>query len=263
MVEPGKQKMKTMVTERTGRRGLRSAVFTILILVALLLAFGFFAVRTDYGQQSIERALTKRLGIPITIGSARIVWPYDLVLSGVSTETETETGDPGFKADELRINWSWPRQMHIELRGPVAILQQTETGDWVPSVFAALGPLQDIAGISAVTDTFERDWSVDVTDGAIRWNDIHQTELASVGGIRFSMTPVQLPSRVLTHYYLYVRHAYGSGGYRLSGLEREWMATEDNTYIEIMSRENQAAPSGGGGFWTRQDQPAPVEEVSK
>ena len=57
--------MKTMVTERTGRRGLRSAVFTILILVALLLAFGFFAVRTDYGQQSIERALTKRLGIPI------------------------------------------------------------------------------------------------------------------------------------------------------------------------------------------------------
>lgn len=227
---------------------------TLIIVVLIVLVFGFFAIRTRTAKQWLESHFSERIGVPVSIERSSIDLPYDLVIDGLKSATGDE--EPTFSVEQLRLGFTRRLGLRLELRKVELVMRRTEAGDWKPSSFSKLGPLQDIEEISAATDSFEKKYLLRVTDSNVLWEDEHRRKLASATGIRFSMMPVELPARALTHYSLYIRRADGGGGYMLRGVEREWLATEDNTYMELMRRENQ--PGSGEG-----DDPANGERDSE
>jgi len=227
----------------SGERRAVGLIGSLIIVVVIVLVFGFFAIQTRTAAQWLESYLGDRLGVPVSIEKSSIAWPYDLVIEGLRTAEEYD--GPGFSAVELRIRLTRRFQTSIELRRAMLVMRSTAEGEWQPAIFAALGPLQNIEELSAVTDSFEQKYVVRITDSSVKWEDEHERELASVTGIRFSMMPLQLSTRAIVHYHLYIRRADGGGGYMLRGVEQEWLAGEDNRYMELMRRENQPGLQDG------------------
>ncbi|MDA0322300.1 MAG: hypothetical protein O2923_06235 [Verrucomicrobia bacterium] len=234
----------TLGSSSSGARRVGGLLGTLIIVVLIVLVFGFLAIRTRTAAHWLESYLGDRLGVPVSIEKSSIAWPYDLVIEGLRTAEEYD--GPDFSAVELRIRWTRRFQTSIELRRAMLVMRSTPEGEWLPAIFAALGPLQNIEEISAVTDSFEQKVVVSITDSSVKWEDEHERDLASATGIRFSMMPLQLPTRTIVHYHLYIRRADGGGGYMLRGVEREWLAGEDNTYMELMRRENQPGSQAAG-----------------
>lgn len=226
-----------MVTEGPARgHALGGFILTAFILVAIFYVGVFLACRTDGFRSYTEDFLEKHLGVPVHVKRIQATASLNLVLTGVVTEGGSRKGAPGYWVREAIVQWSVMNKLlsrggalsSLELRGFGVSFAPCQSGEWEPSALAKLGSWVaewgrfDLAAPSApslpgdlpATDEADRKpapavrseiWdriNLSISEGEMSWWDADKRELASVAGIRFEITPIRLPNRKMTHYFL-------------------------------------------------------------
>ena len=239
-----------IVTPREGGLGpLARIVVTMLVLAAIVLGAGFFAVRTDGGRSFIEDRLENRLGMELSVRRTRIGWPYRLVLEQVVTEGFDGPEAAGFRAQEVLIGIDWRLRRHITVRRGIVHLVRSRDDHWTPEVLTRLGeaPFRRLPDVSRLADVLGPHAELHVSESALRWMDITGHELASANGVSYHLQDARVPGRRARHHALSIYHAVAPGGARVHDVEREWLATEDRPYIEVAAAG--AGAVDAGEFW--------------
>lgn len=217
---------------------LRSVVLTVCIVGVIGLTTVFFAVRTEGGRSFVEHRLERATGLDLRIARVRIGWPYALVIESLATEPFAQ-GQAGFRAQRLRVSLGWTGRRRLQVTRGELILAQDERGGWQPSFFERAGPLPeaDVRRLERVTAAFRGRWTVDATDGTIRWMDATGEETASASGITFRIEPVDVPDHRMYYARLALYTLKLPAG-RFTDVEREWLLSDRAPYVELY------APSG-------------------
>lgn len=224
---------------------------TMLILASIAGITLLIAVRTTGGRQFICSSLEKRTGAEWTIGSAKIGWPYDLVLEDLATKETAPSGDPLVSIRELRVGWRG-RTWRIFVLRCAANTVKRPLGDWNPGFLARVGTLRgkDAAEITRLTAGFRKRTHLTVRDSSVRWLRGSGDSVESANGVFFSVIPLKAGERRLYYYRLAADAVIGGDGVLLAhDVEREWLATEDRDYIEI-DRSASGDAGGDAGLWT-------------
>jgi hypothetical protein len=221
---------------------------TLIIVLAILLTTVFFAVRTAGGRSFLQDALAKRLGRNVALGSARIGFPYDLVLGAV-VSSDYDAGRSGFRCEEARVGIG-PGRVRLTLAGPEINLRRNADGVWAPELFGKIGglPWRKVGEISTLTEDLRKSTALHVRGGGINWLDEQGRVLASAADIAFDLSPVRLPGRRVYHYRLSVYSVLDVEGRRVNALQREWLASADKAYLEL-SRSDPEGRLPAKGFW--------------
>lgn len=232
-------------------RKLCRAVTTLLIIAVILLVGLCFVVPTDGVKSVIENKLSDRVGVSISIDSARIGWPYVLVIEGAVSDGFDIQGRGGFKAREIRIGRGWKTSWVVTVDRAVVRLTDTSDDRWVPEIFARLGPvpMNRIDEVSRVTEGFRRKVALRVSDSTVIWTSgVDGGTLASAYDVVFSVEPVGVPGRDMYHHELSVDRATHMDGTEVNYVGREWLASEVKRYIEV-HRSGKGVPGAVGDFW--------------
>ncbi len=223
----------------THRGALSRSLAVFLILVAIVLVAGWFAVRSDGARALIEEQVSKRLGTSVAIEKTRIGWPYVLVLENLRTPEFEAAGTAGFSAAEVRIG----RDLHgwsLHLRQAIVRVMDEGDGQWVPECLARLGDLRDVhvRDIVRLTDDLRDKVSIRLTDSTLGWLNADGEELAAARDVNFRMLPVRIEKRRLHYFALDIYRTTGMamGGSR--DMHWEWLTTQELEYIEL-SRHDQ------------------------
>ena len=245
--------MRVVSANRRGG-GFSRAVTLLLVLVAIILLGGWFAVRSDGGRDLITSRLSKTLGVPISIDATRIGWPYVVVLENLRTADFAAAGTSGFSVVEARVGFgvhAWSPRLTVRLHQVIARIQEVGDGSVKPVFLAALGDLRRVDAVDVVRATEalrQKAVRLYVKDSTVSWLDAEGVETASMRDVDFRMIPVRIEQRCLHYFALKIASA---SGVELAGgrdWHWEWLTTQELSYIEL-SRAN--AQSG-----------TPVDEAS-
>ena len=214
--------------------GLGSFLGITLVLLLIFLVFGFFAARTDGGRQFVEEQLKKRTGCEFSITKSRITWPYDLVLEGVSAH-EPDDSHAVLEISEAQIGLRLGTPWCLRLKGLNMVLEEGADGQWAPEIASELGPLESIEEVAKIEDLFQGDMKmeIEIENGRIEWLNQHGTRKAYAGNVSFFARPLQLPDRAFHYCRLMARKVLRSNGAELQHVEREWLSSEKQPYVEI------------------------------
>lgn len=234
----------------TRRHRLRSFVVTSLVVIVVLLAFGFVAVRTDGGREVIRDWLSGQVGAELEIGKARIGWPYVLVLEEVTSRDKFSDGKPLLVIQRIKLGLGYRPHLRLSIRDCRLDVVRAEDGGWRPAAFGRLGelPLKNVAELTRMTTEVRRRMSLDISGGVIRWWDLETKPSLEVRGVAFRLASVRLPTRRMFHYHLSVDTVLGAGRDPVRDIEREWLASGELDYVEI-GRSGGGTPGLPQGFW--------------
>jgi hypothetical protein len=224
-------------------------VVALCLVIAIFMVTGLFLVRTDGGRDFIKGRAESFLGQTVEIEETRIGWPYHLVLGTLSTEG-MEQKRPGLKALEVRIRFVWPLSMRINVhRGVINMVRETD-GKWKPESFSRLAdlPSHNVSTLSEITEHLRRRVHLEMTDCSLYWLEQSGETIASAQGVAFSLRPVKMPDDDYYHYRLSIYNMTDPTAGQFYDMEREWLASDVQPYIEL-SRASRREPSAGGGFW--------------
>lgn len=228
-----------VVTETPARgHPIRRFVITVCILAAVFYVGIFLACGTEGFRSYAEEYLGTHLGIPVSIKRIHATPTLNLVLTGVMTEGVSRKGAPGYRVQEAVVRWSVLNRIlsrgeilsALELNDFGVSFAPGETGEWEPAALEKLGSwvadwgrfdLAKPPAQAAPDETGEEDtdtppklqsefWdrvSLSIKDGSMSWWDADKQELASAAGIRFDITPLSLPNRRMTHYFMTLKNA--------------------------------------------------------
>jgi len=229
----GKMRISSGNEDRLG--GLGRLVVTLVVLAAILMVTGFFAVRTEGGSQFVQEWIGKRVGIDITAERTRIGWPYVLVLEDVEARPAEEGQPPLLTVREVRLGLRLGGQWSIRIVRGDARLVQDDDGTWSPGLLGRLGVLDplDITQVSRATAGFRRRARLDIRDSALVWVDARGKVQAAARGIDFRMVPVRVPARRLYHYALSAQSVTREG-MRPREVNEEWLAGEGLAPMRIL-----------------------------
>jgi len=236
-----------MIGERRGG-GLRRLCGVLLFTLVVLAVAGWFGVRTRGARELIEHRLSRRTGLDVTVATARIVWPYDLMLDGVRAALPgADAAVPGLSADSVRLGCR-PAGRLVVLEGVDAAIRNDEEGRWEPAFLAGMGELlgAPIGDISRVTAAFRHRHLLRISDGTARWLDARDQELTVVEGVSFQMAPIRTPRFPMTFYELSVERVRGAAAAELLDMRWTWLAFDQADYIELESPGRRVPPGGVG-----------------
>jgi hypothetical protein len=239
---------------RGGIGCLWSGLITLVVAVGVLLAVGLLAARTSGVKRLIEDALSREMEMKMQIGAMRVAWPYDLVVEDLHSKEQAPGGDPVLEVSEARIGLGLRTPWRLYVRGAILNLMQLPDGNWRPASMAPLGdlPQQSLADLSSATRTMRDRWRIEIEDSAIRWFAADGRLTLSVNGIAFEMSPIRLPTRDMQHYRVAVYQARGRDEDRADDVEREWLASETDDYIEV-GRGGRETTASARGFWGKSE----------
>jgi len=231
-------------------RGLGRFLLTLVVVAAILLTTGFFAVRTRGGRSFIEDWLEKRTGMDMNIPGSRIGWPYELVLERPMSAGFRSGAAPGVKAQEVRIGLGLRTGWRVSVQGCVVSLMRGKDRSWEPQFLSVLGdlPLKNIAEISRITSGFRQSTSLRVGDSSIRWLDSEGMVKISASGVDFAVTPLRMPRRIMYHHHISICSMRGLIGTHMTDIERVWLASDERDYVEIHGAEREM-PDSAKAFW--------------
>jgi len=255
----GRMEILTPGERRLGFIG--SFLVTLLIVVAVVMATLFFAVRTAGGAAFISDRLSRCVGTGMTIERARIGWPYALVIDGLSTKEYGEL-TPGFKAQSLRISFHPGGWLCLDVHRGELHLVQDKRGEWMPTYFARLGdlPAKNIRHIARLTSPFRDRVKLKVADSIIRWTDHQGKETASVAGLYFVVLPVSVPDRRMSYCRMSV-YSMAVGAVKTTDIEREWLMSEMDSCLMLRGSERHGTTQAGPWFSSGESDDG--EEASK
>jgi hypothetical protein len=238
----GNMQITTPGERRLGFFG--SFVVPFLIVVVIVLVTVFFLVKTAGGKEFIAARVGKYLVMDIELDSTRIGWPYVLVLEGLSAK-EKDVAEVALTAESVRLSYDFRMRKHISVsRGELIILQNCD-GDWLPHVFEKLGdvPAKNITQLADTLDLFDKKIVLDITDSIIRWVDKAGNENDAVSGLYFKMLPVKIEKYDMDYFSLSARSGMIDGK-KFHNIEREWLASKENSYLGLSDGEVDGDVSG-------------------
>ena len=237
-----KKNRKYEVVTETPWRGhpIRRFIITVCILAAVFYVGAFLACGTDGFRSYTEEYLGNHLGIPVHVKHVNATPGLDLVLTGVMTEGISRKGTPGYRVKEAVVRWSLVNK--IFSRGEIVSAMELNdfnvsfapgaSGEWEPSALAKLGSWvaewgrfdlkPPVAAPSSAESEGKQEsrpvakkirtdfWGrikLSIDEGTMSWSDADQRELASASGLHFTITPLSVPNRKMTHYFLTVENA--------------------------------------------------------
>lgn len=218
----------------------RGFIVGVVLLAAIAYAGLYAAFRMNGFRTYVEERLEARLGLPVAIQKVYGTAGLNLVMEQVASSESDKLGRPGFRAREVRIEWSLrglvtpkrPMVTRLVLDHPVMAFAPREEGGWAPVALERLGTwlaewggfqqaaaapapatgeadsptttasTQDVAKAETLSASFWEQIDLEVEGGRLTWWDGAGNELAGAEGVRLLVTHVELPTRPLTHYYL-------------------------------------------------------------
>jgi len=240
---------------RKGRGCLTRFVVTILVIAVILMVTLIFAVKTEGGRSFVQGWLGRQLGMELTIGGARIGFPFALVVEDIASKAEEPGGKPILKAQEISIA-PWVRGgWELSVRRGTLNLVKTDGGDWNPAIFSRLGDVasRNIAEISRMMRKVGKKMSLHISESTINWMGSSGAIIASVNGLSMYVTPVDLPTRPMQHFRLSVYSAHDADGLIVNDIEREWLSCDTKDYLEIFRSD--AAKGGTGPKFLETEKP--------
>jgi len=202
--------------------------------LVFVLAMAVFGIQTKVGSDMVANYLKKQTGLDLSVGGAQLAAPLDLILTDVQTKPST-TPFGSFKAREIQIGWRWGGEMRLMLRGVRLELVKLADG-WAPAPFAKIGVLADVRDTVALLSEDPNLTSLDVADSAILWNSPDGERLSAVDGFSLSMRPVLLGEKSLKLFDVTARMVFRSGGVKGRLMQRMWVSTFENPYLEVEYR---------------------------
>ena len=246
MGEKGKMTITPPIRSR-----LAQIIQTVAILLVILLAFVFFAVRTEAARTMIENQIARNLGLKVTIERARIGFPYDLVIEDMVSKNFGEDEQPWFKVAEVRLGMNLRLRTAFRLSIRRAVLSAIhEARDQAQPEFLHRLinlDLTNVADLTRASAGIRELFSVDVSESSIEWFDRRKSPLGVINGIAYRVCPVDIPGHSLYYQSLDVYQATGPAPADLSGSRKEWIVEGDRPAIEIIgasARETAAPPTG-------------------
>ncbi len=237
--------MRSRGVEEERKGCLPRLLLTVVILALVALVTLFFAVRTDGGKAFIQGWLEKKLGMDLVVGKTRIGLPYVLVIEDVKSVGFKMDETAGLHAQEIRVAPGWRPMWSVTVLRGTCCLAQAENGVWEPSGLSFLGDL-DIerpATTASATRELREKLRIRTEDGAIKWLAPGGSSVERLAtGVFFSVTPLRAPDRRLYHYRLAVRSLRRPGFEATRDFQREWLATEEQDYVEL----SRSVPVGEG-----------------
>ena len=251
-------------TEPPKRRGffhgIRGFLSTVLLLVVLLYAGVYIIGLMDGFRAFLEDHLKTTLDLRVKLAKAWLTPALNLKFEGLITEGFGRKGMPGLQIQHGFIEWSvrdaerWhlPRLRRVIFNGVGVTFTPDDSGNWEPAPLATLGqqvadwcnfkvaapkpdkPLAKLdpkqpANVKVVADLLAdlRQTLLEVTDARLVWSDMDGNELALINKARMAMTPLVLPSREITHYWLRVDEASLADGRRARDIRCEFFDLGD------------------------------------
>ncbi len=212
-----------------------------LLILVLLALFGVLAARTEGARQLIENRLQRSAGLTANILTARIGWPYDLVLTDVDFfENDGSTNQavgtpPVLRMQELRFGWRPRRGITITVRDAEINLWLTTDGQLHPVSWAALRDVEDAAAVAAwLEDLVGQATAVDVKRGTIRRHDLAARDVdVAAENLRLVSLPLRIPDRSWRYYELTADRVRRADGTLLTGLQHEWLMSRETSLIQL------------------------------
>lgn len=235
--------------EQGGSGGLGRLLVVMLVVLGLLLVTGWAVARTQGFTQLLQEKLGAELGMPLTLDRTHIGWPYDLVMTGFrSVATNEGVGRVSF--DEVRVGLAGLRKVHVTVRGGRADMAIDAQGAWSPGWLHDLGILDDVRDMPAMMATLYAWISVRVEGVRLQRTPADGRVETVVEGLGFSSEPLDLPGHPGARYYqVKARQVTRRAGPALAGVDREWISTLTNPYVEIGYRTEHGTGVGTGDFW--------------
>jgi hypothetical protein len=236
---------------RSGGGCLKRGIFLSVFFILVLMIGGVLFVRSNSGRVFIEERLCKILKMEVTVASARIGFPYVLILDGVKSEAFGLKQTGRLTAGEVRLAPSLRTMAKVTLLAPELRLVREADGRWIPEEFSELGDLAstNLLVLGDMTYALRRKVALQVSDGTLRWFAGDGTEIATARGLEFSITPVSIPGRKMYHYRLSLFEATGDERIAVQATAREWLSAEGGRkYIEI-ERSGPEIPAAAASFW--------------
>jgi hypothetical protein len=226
---------------------LGGCLLTTIVIVIAVLVTGVLVARTDGARSFVEKWLSERLGTEVTVERSRIGPPYTLMLDGVSSRGYNAGDKPGFAADKVHLGLGLRPLLRVFVEGCRLTLRDEGDGVWHPAVFASLGALPDrsVPEISRVTAGFRKRVALDVEHAALTWLGPDGVPRHVIAGVDFSVAPAAIPGRDMYYHRLVVRGWRRTGGSKMPPTECEWLASEQQRYVEL-HRSEDFAPARGG-----------------
>ena len=215
----------------------RRFLVTLLVIAVLALAGGVLAVRTESGKNYVRKRMQERVGLDLTLGEARIGWPYALVLEDVASVGFDRGPGPGFRAQEIRIAPGVRTRWKVAVRGLTLRLVRGKGNAWYPEYFRGIADLAsaDLAKLSKATAAFRERVGLEIGDSLIEWLDEKGKVIAGGHGIRFEVRPVAIPHQEMYYHLLHVYSFEKPDGTHLYDMQREWLASHKQDYLELLS----------------------------
>jgi hypothetical protein len=225
--------MKVMANRRGAR--LSGGLFLLAFVLAVVLATVWFVARTDGVRELLEKRISDRIGVAVSIGESAIGWPYELVLRDVSTAGFAAAGTPGFSTGEIRVGrrlFSWKVVLrHVALR-----VQQDESGIWQPLAAARIADLRQASAMDIIrlTEPLRGHYDLKIMDGMIDWLDADGRTDGALRDLSFVMQPITLPEkRKMSYYGLKIYAASGGVLGNAKDLSWVWLTSDDMPYVEL------------------------------
>ncbi|MBP7831097.1 MAG: hypothetical protein KA248_14395 [Kiritimatiellae bacterium] len=224
---------------RPGSSGRLAHVLGVAICLAGIVYLGLFiASRTRGFRVAVEERLERALGLPVSLKRVEATAALNLRLEGLSTRDSEKNGQPGLRAREVLLLWSFsdlvrpgPLFRKVTVRGGAISFAPGLSGRWEPAALERLGaqvaqwggfelpepePASPPPGSGEKKEEAEpaagdaprdgMEWleqvALEVRDGRIAWWDAEGQERAAADGIDLAVTPVRLPNRRMTHVHL-------------------------------------------------------------
>ena len=214
---------------------IRRFVITASFLAGVFYVGAYLACKTDGFRSYTEEFLENHLGIPVHVKQIHATLGLDLVMTGVITQDSSQKGAPGYRVQEAVVRWSALNKvlsrgeilLGLELKDCSVSFAPGDTGEWEPAALAKLGSelaewgrfnlSEQSASIaldkkeSKPSPRVQADFwdriNLSIENGDMSWWDVDKRERASAVGIRFNITPLSLPNRKMTHYFLTLENA--------------------------------------------------------
>lgn len=225
-------------------------LMTAVIMLAILLVTVFFVVGTEGGRSFVQDWIGKYLGVQVEIANTGIGWPYVLVIDTIATK-DFGAGLPGFHAREVRVGMGIKPLWRVSIKKGELRLVKDKDNNWQPAIFGRLGdlPARNITELSRMMKEMQARMALKIRDSSIEWCDDRGATVSLARGISFDMIPVKLADEKMCQFDLSIYNVINPDGVNISDIERNWLASSMDDYIEIRRSDREKIPALARAFW--------------
>lgn len=206
---------------------------TVAIVAAVLLAALVLAVRTRGACELLADYVSEKIGVRISIGSARVALPCDLVLEDLASRPPA-AGSGMLRVRSARVGIRLNGEMPVRIEGAQLDLVRDAAGAWQPPAFDPVATLADVRQTQGIFAPMPKRLRLDIRDSGIRWRNANGLDAAAVEGLDFRVIPLDAFGRPIWYYEAFTKIVRRPGGGEGKAIRRQWVGTEANPYVEIV-----------------------------